>query len=180
MRATQEPYHAEISSDGRIKFRDRPNVEIEGIRISEEYLIPVIAGRFDVTDAIMASLGETLYPYRKLKLMDESREMRAGMAQADHAHQLKKALKNYSRHLHWLWNQAPLPVWERKKALFALWDECAEEGSVAVLTTARSIRAKTLMFIRKKLPKGTQHAYSTSELETLNQQRQSSEKFAPY
>ncbi len=180
MRADKEPFHAEIRSDGRIEFRDRPNVQIEGIKISEEYLIPVIAGRFDVTDAIMASLGETLYPYRKRKLMDESREMRAGMAKADHEYQLKKALKNYNRHLRWLWKQETLTIRDRKKALFALWDECAEEGSASVLATARSVRAKTIAFVRKKLPKGSRHSYSTAELNALNDRRQSSEYFLPY
>lgn len=180
MRATKQPFNAEIRRDGTIVFGDRPNVALEGIRLSEQYQIPVLAGRFDVTDAVMSALGEKLYPYRKMKLMDESREMRMGMAAASHKESLKSALKNYDKHLRWVWSQGSMSVWKRKEVLFALWDECAEEGSSAVVASAKSIRAMTLAFIRRQLPEDSSDAFTTSELSQLNKRRRSDAAFAPY
>ena len=164
-----EPYHAQILSDGTIKFRDRSNVDVNGL-----------TGRFDITDAVMASLGEVLYPYRKLKLMDESREMRANMALSSKAFNLRQALANYKKHLHRIWNQSEMSARERRRALFLLWDECAEIGSPEVLSSARSIRAMTVAFIRKYAPRDSPSGYTAGELEALNRHRRSKPKFSPY
>jgi hypothetical protein len=180
MRATGQPFHAEIKSDGKIEFRDKPNLQIEGVKISETYGIPVLAGRFDVTDAVMASLGETLYPYRKMKLMDESREARSEMAAESKAQDLQQALKNYKKHMRWVWNHPDLSTPMRRKALFLLWDECAETGSEAVIGSARSIRAMTLAFIRTHLPQNSAFAYTDKELRAYNRTRRSSTAFSPY
>lgn len=180
MRATGQPFHAEIKSDGKIEFRDKPNLQIEGVKISETYGIPVLAGRFDVTDAVMASLGETLYPYRKMKLMDESREARSEMAAESKTQDLRQALKNYKKHMRWVWNHPDLSVRMRRKALFLLWDECAETGSEAVVASAKSIRAMTLTFIRTHLPQSSELAYTDEELQEYNRSRRSSAAFSPY
>lgn len=180
MRATGQPFHAEIKSDGKIEFRDKPNLQIEGVKISETYGIPVLAGRFDVTDAVMASLGETLYPYRKMKLMDESREARSEMAAESKTQDLQQALKNYKKHMRWVWNHPDLSVRMRRKALFLLWDECAETGSEAVVASAKSIRAMTLAFVRKHLPQSSELAYTDEELQEYNRSRRSSAAFSPY
>tara|TARA_R110002096_G_scaffold350395_2_gene543454 strand:+ start:25742 stop:26476 length:735 start_codon:yes stop_codon:yes gene_type:complete len=180
MRATKQPFHAEIKRDGKIEFRDKPNVQIEGVKISETYGIPVLAGRFDVTDAVMASLGDTLYPHRKMKLMDESREMRSAMALDSKAEDLRQALKNYKKHLRRVWSHPSLSTAKRRKALFLLWDECAETGSEAVVTSAKSIRAMTIAFIRANLAETSEHSYTKSELAEYNRSRRSRERFSPY
>ncbi|MBL4633162.1 MAG: hypothetical protein JKY56_04775 [Kofleriaceae bacterium] len=142
--------------------------------------MPVLKGRFDLTDAVMASFGEVLYPYRKLKLMDETREARGKMAQAYQAEVLKEALFGYRKRLSEIWRAPNYSVAERKRLLFLLWDECAETGPVAIVTTARAIRATTLHFIRQKLPSDHQQAYSDKELQSLNAKRQSKNRFRPY
>ncbi|MCP4445325.1 MAG: hypothetical protein GY811_08275 [Myxococcales bacterium] len=180
MRAVGEPYHAKIRSNGKIEFNDKPNIELEGLQLSKQYRIPVLAGHFDITDAVMSALGEQLYPYRKMRLMEESREMRAEMAFESNEHDLRHALTNYGQHLKWVWRQSEPSLLERRKALFLLWDECAEEGSTELLTSARSIRAMTLSFIRANLPQDSGDGYSALELQRLNQRRKSSVQFAPY
>ena len=180
MRATKQPFHAKIKRDGKIEFRDKPNVQIEGVKISETYGIPVLVGRFDVTDAVMASLGDTLYPYRKMKLMDESREMRSEMALASKAEDLRQALKTYKKHLRRVWSHPGLSLAKRRKALFLLWDECAETGSAAVVASAKSIRAMTITFIQANLAETSELAYTKSELAEYNRLRRSRERFSPY
>lgn len=180
MRATGEPFHAKIHRDGTIEFRDKPNVQLEGVKISKTFGIPVLFGRFDVTDAVMAQLGETLYPYRKLRLMDQSREARAEMAKESQRENLQSALALYKKHLRRVWLHPELSLAERRRALFLLWDECAEAGPEDVLTSANSIRAMTISFIRRELPQGSSKAYSAQELAAFNQARRSSKRFAPY
>lgn len=180
MRATGEPFKASIAADGTIRFQDRPNVQFDGIGTMPGTFIPALSGRFDVTDAVMASLGEVLYPYRKLKLMDQSREMRAGMAVRAKGQALEVSLAGYPRRLHTLWRDSQYTLAQRKQLLFALWDECAESGDDNVMATARSIRASTLAFIRKVLPAGAPGAYTETELAELNARRQSAAAFEPY
>ncbi len=180
MRATGQPFDATVDRDGRIHFKDRRNVAIDGVKISKEYLIPVIVGHFDLTDAFMASVGDVLYPYRKLKLMDESREQRALMATQATTESLREALDHFPKRLMEMWRDPSYTLAERKLLLFALWDECAEEGSEEQLRTARSIRASTLRFVRRVLPVGDANAYSEQELSALNASRQSTQLFAPY
>ncbi len=178
--ADKEPFKAKITRDGRIHFRNKRNVQLEGIGLDAKTKMPVLKGRFDLTDAVMASFGEVLYPYRKLKLMDESREARAEMAQAYESEVLKAALFGYRKRLSELWKAPRYSLAERKRLLFLLWDECAEAGPTSIVTTARAIRATTLHFIRKKLPPEHPQAYSDKELQLLNAKRQSTKRFRPY
>ncbi len=178
--AHKEPFKAKITRDGRIHFRDKRNVQLEGIGLDAETKMPVLKGRFDLTDAVMASFGDVLYPYRKLKLMDESREARAEMAQAYESEVLKTALFGYRKRLSEIWRAPRYTLVERKRLLFLLWDECAESGPTSIVTTARAIRATTLHFIRKKLPPEHPQAYSDKELQLLNAKRQSTKRFRPY
>lgn len=183
-RAEGQPFEAEIARDGSIVFRDKPNVDARfgRIKLSEQRTLPlpILAGSFDVTDAVMASFGEVLYPYRKMKLMDQSREQRAAMALRYRDEVLEAALAKYQGRLAKLWKNSQFSLEERKQILFSLWDECAEKGPDSVVSTARSIRALTLDFVRKKLPADHAQAYSKAELASLNRGRQSSARFAPY
>ncbi len=180
MRARKQPFHAKIKRDGTIEFRDKPNVQIEGVRLSKTLGMPVLFGRFDVTDAVMKQLGETLYPYRKRKLMDESRDMRAAMAAEAHREQLQEAIGRYRKHLRGVWNHPDLSLPERRRALFLLWDECAESGTDEVLASAASIRAMTISFIQRNLPQGGDLEYTAAELQAYNKRRRSHARFAPY
>jgi hypothetical protein len=184
LRAEGQPFEAEVGRDGRIVFRDRPNVDARfgRIKLSEKRTLPlpILAGSFDVTDAVMASFGEVLYPYRKLKLMDESREERAQMALRYRDEVLESALTKYKRRLAKLWKNPEYELAARKKILFQLWDECAERGPEEVVKTAHSIRAMTLQFIRSRIPESHADAYSEAELDDLNRNRQSTRRFSPY
>lgn len=178
--ATEQPFKAKITRDGRIHFRDKPNIQIEGIKVGPDVPLPMLAGRFDLTDAVMASFGEVLYPYRKLKLMDESRDARAQMAKEYEAEVLKEALLGFRKRLTRIWSNANYRLPERKKILFLLWDECAESGPIHIVQNARAIRATTMRFIRRKIPQSHSNAYTDKELQLLNASRQSKERFAPY
>ncbi len=178
--ADDQPFEASISRDGRIHFKDKPNVQYEGIMFNEEIALPMVSFRFDVTDAVMKSFGDVLYPYRKFKLMDGSRDARIEMAARYQQETLQDALLHYKKHLSSIWRNPKYSLPQRKKILFSLWDECAEKGPESLVRTARSIRATTLRFIRKNIPEVSDLQYSSEELQVLNKQRQSKARFAPY
>jgi hypothetical protein len=174
-----EPFTAHIASDGRISFQDRDPIDAHVVRWGK-IPMPMVAGKFDVTDAAMAAFGEVLYPYRKLKAMDQTREYRAAMAVRARGESLQSALLRFDRKLKKLWRNSALPAKERRAILFALWDECAEQGPEDVLETAASIRAILVAFVARELPADGSQAFSSAELARLNAERQSSQEFAPY
>jgi hypothetical protein len=179
MTSVGEPFTADIDSDGTIHFKDNDNVNARIVRWGG-IPMPMIAGGFDATDAAMAAFGEVLYPFRKLKAMDQTREFRASLAIRARGKSLQSALRRFRRDLKKLWGDSTMSMKERRAMLFALWDECAEVGPDEVLKTAASIRAMVIRFVVKSLPESSSHAFTPEELTALNAQRQSSQRFAPY
>ena len=179
MTSVGEPFTANIASDGTIRFRDHDNVKAKVVRWGG-IPMPMIAGGFDATDAAMAAFGEVLYPFRKLKAMDQTRDYRASMALRARGKSLKSALRRFRLDLKKIWGDSELQVEERRAIIFALWDECAEEGPEEVVKTAASIRASVVRFVTRELPAESAHAFTSEELKTLNAQRQSTKLFAPY
>ena len=64
-------------------------------------------------------------------------------------------------------------VVERRRALFALWDECNDEES------GTRARAVVVDFIRRELPRGTADAFTAAEIVALNRVRTAESAFAP-
>ncbi len=174
-----EPFTAHIARDGRIAFSDRAPIDGKVVRW-QGIPMPMVVGKFDLTDAAMAAFGDVLYPYRKLKAMDQTREFRAAMAVRARGESLRSALSRFDKVLEKVWRDRSTTAEQRRATLFALWDECAEVGPKDVLKTAASIRAMILSFIARKLPATSREAFRTKELESFNDARQSSQEFAPY
>ncbi|HEX7599447.1 MAG TPA: hypothetical protein VF518_14620 [Polyangia bacterium] len=63
----------------------------------------------------------------------------------------------------------------RRRALFDIWDECDDESDYAAMA-----RATITAIIRQAFPENSPLAYQPQELLALNNQRTSSNKFAPY
>jgi hypothetical protein len=83
------------------------------------------------------------------------------------------------RNLETLWATVANPA-ERKRALFALWDECSDSGTDADVEAGARARARIVAFIREHLAAGTPNAFTAGELAALNRDKQSREVFAPY
>ena len=179
LRSVGEPFTARITSDGRIHFEDRAPVAARLLRW-HGIPMPMIVGEFDLTDAAMAAFGEVLYPYRKLRAMDQTRDFRAAMAVRARGESLHSALNRFDDDLAKLWRNRSRSAKEKRALLFALWDECAEEGSDDVIKTATAIRSMIMRFIERKLPRSSKRSYSKAELRTLNTLRQSTLEFSPF
>jgi hypothetical protein len=140
----------------------------------------LITGGFDLSDALIRSLGEDPYAARKLALLDRTRDERAAIARVHHGEALERSVSRLRDHLAAIWSRGDLDAAARRQILFELWDECAERGSAADLAAAGAARATIIGFIRRRLPKGTAAAYSAAELARLNDQRSSRARFEPY
>lgn len=164
-----EAYSARVQEDGRVAFTDRPNLRWRGL-----------GGSFDATDAVMRALGQDPYAASKLRFLDRTRPQRMAIAAAHRERSRREALRGLPAHLAAIWGDARLSVARRKEILFVLWDECAEEGSAALVEAGARARATIVAFIRRRLPEGSARAYTRAELEALNRRRGSRAPFAPY
>lgn len=99
--------------------------------------------------------------------------------------QLERGLGALGEQVVAIWRDPKLPLAERKRRLFALWDECAEGTGTTPLealqrAAGRAARAKIVGYVRRVAPPGSAEAYAEAELAALNAGRRSHERFAPY
>lgn len=159
-----------IARDGSPTIKDKPSVQ--------HLYGPVFL--FDVTDWAMRQAGIDPYAYEKRKLLDETREERAQMSAAARTERLREAQRRLPTTLAAVWADPRHPTSARRRLLFQLWDECAEQGHDEVVAAGARVRAIILAFIRTRLPAGSRDAYTVDELETLNATRTSRATFSPY
>ena len=134
----------------------------------------------DITDAVMRALVDDPYAYEKMKIMDETREVRAGMAMADRSARLREAQSKLRGYLEKIWRIGKWTVAQKRRVYFALWDEVAEKGDAELLRAGEEARATIDAFVRARLPPGGPDAYLAEELEELNRIRKSGRRFDPY
>ncbi|MEX1363376.1 MAG: hypothetical protein AB1Z98_09640 [Nannocystaceae bacterium] len=127
------------------------------------------------------------------KGLTESQRQMVAIAEA--AERTENSLAALDDELAALWADTGRPAAERRRLLFARWDEC-EEGDPAAepltvvdaAAAADAIRARAgararatiEAFVRAELPAGGTAAYPAEELARLNEGRTSAREFAPY
>jgi hypothetical protein len=142
-------------------------------------IIPVLAGRLEVTDWLMRRAGIDPYAARKLKMLDTTREERAELRRQHDAEQLAMTPQTIQRSLEALWAATP-DVAARKQALFELWDDCVETGDPAVVEAGAAARRMIIGFVRARLPAGSRDAFTAADLAALARARHSATAFQPY
>jgi len=142
-------------------------------------ILPLVGGGFDITDALMRGHGVDPYASKKLAFMDATRDERVQIGQRHRSQQLAQVTQLMKRNLDRVWATVPGAA-ERKRTLFALWDECVETGTDEVVVAGTSARRLVIGFIRAHLPAGSADAFTSDELRALNQSRASTAPFAPY
>jgi hypothetical protein len=135
--------------------------------------------KFDVTDWAMRRHGDDPYASAKLAQLDATRPGRAQRGAMYRHAELSRASDLMERNLEQLWATVPDAA-ERKRELFALWDECDETGSSDVVEATDHARKRVLKFVREHLPPGSHEAFTDAELAALNRDKQSHASFAPY
>ena len=113
------------------------------------------------------------YAARKQALLDATFAERVARGGAFRAEQQARSAELMQRNLERLWATTRDPA-ARRRALFELWDECADDAAGA------RARAMVIGWIRAHLPAGSPDAYSPAELDALSPHRTSHQPFAPY
>ena len=164
---------ARVERDGTVTF-EGPSTIDQVIGFGSELV------QLNPMPLINAATGDDPDAAAKMRLLDETRELRIQMRQAADRENLRMATRAQRPRLEAIWKNKRLPVSERRRRLFIAWDECAETGSAEVVETARAIRAVVLAFIRRVVPRGHPDAYSDAEIARLNAERSSRARFDPY
>jgi len=142
-------------------------------------VVPVLAGGFDTTDWLMRRHGQDPYASKKLAFLDSTRDERVQIGNRHRAEQLKQSPQLVQRNLDALWSATPDPD-ARKRALFELWDECAETGDPPLVAAGQAARRLVIGFIRGHLPAGGAGAFTPAELAGFARAKRSTAAFAPY
>jgi hypothetical protein len=176
-------YKAHVARDGRVTFKDKPNLAFDGFHLAGGVL-PVLRFRFDLTDWAIRMAGNDPYAYDKMKFLRETFDERMEMAAEARTELLQEAIRDLPDLLAAVWSQTKRTAAERRRLLFELWDACVEPGAKGVdeelgLAGAQA-RVMVIAFVRRELPAGSADAYTAEELETLNKDRDSREPFVPY
>lgn len=158
-------FEAVIHPDGSVSFSDHPDVTMDFAHGS---------GGFDITDAIMHGAGQDPYAAEREWFMEHAEStverLEAQARTQQHAH----SLTSVRSQLRTLWDDTGQSASARRRAIFEVWDECAdgEEGA--------SAREAVIAFIRREIPETSADSYTMIELARLNSSRQSAERFDPY
>lgn len=165
-------FSAVIGEDGSIGFVDQ---SLGG------GAMPLLAWlSFDATDVVMRAAGEDPYLAEKLRIMDGTREERMAVRRRHDRVVMRRALDDLPAYLDAVWRQTAWTPALRRRILFALWDEAAEEGSAQLVAGGAEARATIEGFIARTIPPGSRHAFGRGELAELNRIRTSRRAFAPY
>lgn len=142
--------------------------------------VPLVSGSFDVTDWLMRLSGRDPYFAAKLSLLNRTREVRAQLATEHRSELLRQVVAMVREQAALVWNDATQPAAARRRALFELWDDCAEMGEAEVVRAGKRARVALYGFIRAHASSTGPDAYSAEELAELNRGRRSKQRFAPY
>ncbi len=144
-------FRATVERNGRITFKDRPSWQLEG----------PLQARFDVTDAIMRSIGQDPYSFQKMKIADDTRMARDRKAKIRHQQNLAKSVYQLDKKLNLIWN-GPQTMVQKRAIFIQLWKE-ANGGGVAK-DVAKQVRRKIHRFICRTMPQGSTFAFTGKEI----------------
>lgn len=131
----------------------------------------------------------------KARFLEKTRAFRVRLAVAWALELISTRLDALEGELHAIWNAEALTLEQKRRLIFARWDECAERFAVpagelpddaivrideARLEAATAARARISAFVREHAPSGDPLAYDADELARLNASRVSQLPFAPY
>ncbi|MCK6548673.1 hypothetical protein L6R52_22710, partial [Myxococcota bacterium] len=169
-------FRAKIGRDGTVELEDRLPMP----RVGTKDGLPSVELPVDLNDTIMRLAGDDPYQYEKAKMMAATRPLREKLADAACREDLREAVLRIRPSLEQLWAEDAVSITEKRRRIFQLWDQCAEEGSDDVLLATEQIRAIIVDFVQQKLPRSSPVAFAPEELALLNEQRRSKRAFSPY
>jgi hypothetical protein len=171
------PFEAEVREDGSIEFADHHG----GLWAGADPIVGLAAIlSLDAGDEAMRAARTDPYLPQKLRILEETREERWVLRRAHDERVMQRALDDLPRYLDAVWSERRWSAADRRRLLFALWDEAAEEGNQLLRAGGAEARRIIEEFVAYRLPPGSRHAFHAGELARLNRLRSSRQAFAPY
>lgn len=164
-------FRARIAPDGTVRFEDH----WQGMQPEKG-----VAFAADLTELLMRAAGTDPYGVEKAKFLETTRELRTELSRAACEERNRESLLELGRRLEETWRDERLTAGERRRLLFEMWDECAEDGGEDIRQLGAMARATIAAFIQRRLPPESAEAYSAEELALLNGRRRSTAPFEPY
>ncbi len=179
-------FKGRIEADGSVSIKDKPNLQHQfksWAHVKKVLLLTgplgLLAIDFDVTDALMRKKKMDPYASRKLAFLDETRDARVEMGREHRKEVLAKTAQIVRQNLDAISASITNPA-ELKSALFEVWDEVDETGEEELVEAGKAARAAVIGFIRGRLRRGGDNAFTADELERFNRKRKSRAAFVPY
>lgn len=122
----------------------------------------------------------------KAQFLADTEAVRMRMAHAWLAQRLAEQRAALVDHVLEVWRDVSLPLAERKRRIFVMWDECAEPTELRSpadelrAEAAREARARIEALIRMLAPADSPSRFTAAELAEFNARRQSRARFDPY
>jgi hypothetical protein len=168
---------AVIEPDGTIRFDD----DDAGFWAGADPIVGLAAlVSFDATDGAMRAAREDPYLHEKLRIIEDTREERMTMRALHDEMVMQRALDDLPRYLDAVWHQRDWSPAMRRRVLFALWDEAAEDGNEFLRAGGAEARRLIEEFIAYRIPPGSRDGFRAHELVRLNRIRDSRQTFDPY
>jgi hypothetical protein len=171
-------FKAIVHPTGEVEFRDFGGAHFsdEGIRVNGP------------TEWADRAEGKAKHSREKAAFLEKTHEQRTQMATAYADKSAKAAMELLRKQLEAADETFQGDVAKLREHVFKLWDECAEgeasqAGSpidAARIEYGKAARAVIEGFIRRRMPRGTDDAFSAEEIELRNATRVSKTRFDPY
>ena len=173
-------YDAHIHDDGRLIFDARfLRAELGNDPVTG----PRFGASFDIGDILTKLFadgpGSDPYLSDKLELLHETFAQRVELRSEHNELIMSRALDALPEYLSAVWSEPSWDLSTKRRILFALWDECAEDGDELARSGGNAARQSIATFIRRRLPATSAEGYTVAELSALNQIRSSRVAFAP-
>jgi hypothetical protein len=128
----------------------------------------------DLEEMAMRAMGDDPRRAEREWLVRVTETLRVEMHATHRARRDQENARHLRGQLLCLWEDEGVPGRERRRLIFQLWDNASSDE------VGEQARTVIETFVREALPASSPHAYSDTELETLNRQRRSRRPFQPY
>lgn len=180
-RVMQRPgYDAQILNNGRLVFDAR---FLRTGLTNDPTTGPRYGGSFDIGDILTSVFTDNpgLDPYLndKLDLLHSTFAMRVELRREYEELSMDRAIAALPSYLGAVWDEPSWDLPTKRRILFALWDECAEDGDELLVDGGTAARQTIASFISHYIPEGSDDGYTDDEIARFNKIRTSRVAFAP-
>jgi hypothetical protein len=120
------------------------------------------------------------YAAARLRFMRETAPWRSQLRRVYRRRLERRYFAELPARLRALWQRKDRSMAEKRRLLFALWEECLEPGVLRDQQLAQQARWMIRRFIQARVPASSPHRFTAAELAGWNSRRRGKIRFDPY